>query len=141
MSPFCWYNRRPPEHPCPVAIDDSIRAYRWMLQLGISPVDIYLAGDSAGGALAVSTCIALVNFQDPAPAGLVLMSPWVDVSDGRGESSSNTGIVDGGTCNVQRPSFGDNATTDYITVRSLLHHSATLLLLLTCVGCYVVRSY
>eukprot|EP01043_Picozoa_sp_COSAG02_P009406 COSAG02_NODE_318_length_24799_cov_9.884615_6_plen_930_part_00 len=104
--------RRPPEHPCPVAIDDAVRAYRWMLQAGISPADIYLAGDSAGGALAVSTFLALVKFGDPAPAGLVLMSPWVDVSDGRGDDERTP---KDGTPNPQRPSFGDNAPTDYIT--------------------------
>lgn len=83
--------RRPPEHPCPVAIDDAVRAYRWMLSLGIDPADVYFAGDSAGGALAVSAILALAELGHPLPAGAVLMSPWVDVSDGRGETDTDAG--------------------------------------------------
>jgi acetyl esterase/lipase len=135
---ICWLsyilNRRPPEHPCPVAIDDAVRAYRWMLSLGIDPSDIYLAGDSAGGALAVSCILALAHLGDPLPAGSVLMSPWVDVSDGRDidtwpvidlsstsapEQQPSAEGGDGGVSrrvpNPQRPSFRDNAATDYIT--------------------------
>jgi hypothetical protein len=50
------------------------------------------------------------------------MSPWVDVSDGRGEAAAAAAADDareGAHVHVrhpQRPSFGDNAPTDYITV-------------------------
>jgi|EP01047_Picozoa_sp_COSAG01_P030178 monoterpene epsilon-lactone hydrolase len=98
--------RRPPEYPCPVPIDDSIMAYRWLTtELRVRPEDVFIAGDSAGGALAVSTLVALRNLGDPLPAGGMLFSPWVDVSDGRG---------DGGAC-PQRPSFTEHAASDYIT--------------------------
>jgi epsilon-lactone hydrolase len=70
--------RLAPENPFPAAVDDSITAYRWLLAQGYKPGRIVIAGDSAGGGLAVSTLLALRDIGSPAPAGAVCMSPWVD---------------------------------------------------------------
>ena len=47
--------RLAPEHPAPAAIDDTVAAYKWLLEAGIDPADIVFTGDSAGGGLAVAT--------------------------------------------------------------------------------------
>lgn len=39
-----------------------------------------IAGDSAGGGLALALCLYLRDHGLPQPAGLVLMSPWADVT-------------------------------------------------------------
>ena len=69
--------RRAPEHPFPAALDDVIRAYRAVAAQG---TPLILAGDSAGGGLALSAAIRLRDDGDPPPAGLLLMSPWVDLT-------------------------------------------------------------
>jgi monoterpene epsilon-lactone hydrolase len=72
--------RLAPEHPYPAAVDDALAAYDALLREGIAPSDIALAGDSAGGGLAVAT---LVNARDhglPLPAAAFLLSPYVDLT-------------------------------------------------------------
>src|SRR6266436_5198757 len=51
--------RLAPEHPYPAAVDDAAAAYRWLLDQGIAPGQIVIAGDSAGGGLTVATLLAL----------------------------------------------------------------------------------
>ncbi len=72
--------RLAPEHPFPAAREDALAAYRWLLQQGHAPQHIVIAGDSAGGGLALSTALAIKNEQLPNPAALVLISPWVDLT-------------------------------------------------------------
>lgn len=72
--------RLAPEHPYPAAREDALTAYNDLLDQGVSGSDIILAGDSAGGGLALSTALAIRQAGWPAPAGLVLLSPWTDVS-------------------------------------------------------------
>ena len=72
--------RLAPEHPYPAAVDDALAAYRALLDAGIDPSDIALAGESAGGGLAVAT---LVNARDhglPLPAAAFAMSPYADLT-------------------------------------------------------------
>jgi monoterpene epsilon-lactone hydrolase len=69
-----------PEHPYPAAVDDALAAYQALLQGGTAPYDIALAGESAGGGLAVAT---LVNARDhglPLPAAAYVMSPYADLT-------------------------------------------------------------
>jgi monoterpene epsilon-lactone hydrolase len=71
--------RLAPEHPYPAALDDVLAAIRWAQQQeGVRSVA--LAGDSAGGALATAAAIALRDAGDPAPIGVVAMSPLVDLA-------------------------------------------------------------
>ena len=72
--------RLAPEHPYPAAVDDALAAYQALLEGGTAPADIVLAGESAGGGLAVAT---LVNARDhglPLPAAAFVMSPYADLT-------------------------------------------------------------
>ncbi len=70
--------RLAPEHPFPAAPDDCHAAYRWLLDSGVDPRSVVLAGDSAGGNLALVT-LQRARAQGLAlPACAVLLSPGVD---------------------------------------------------------------
>jgi monoterpene epsilon-lactone hydrolase len=74
--------RLAPEHPFPAAVDDAAAAYRWLLERGIAPARVVIAGDSAGGGLTVATLLALRDAGVPLPAAGVCISPWVDLTCG-----------------------------------------------------------
>lgn len=69
--------RLAPEHPFPAAQDDCLSATRAVLA-GTPAREVALAGDSAGGALAVATLCALRDAGEPLPAAAALLCPWVD---------------------------------------------------------------
>jgi monoterpene epsilon-lactone hydrolase len=71
--------RLAPEHPFPAALDDVLAAYRELLHRGAAPARTALAGDSAGGWLAVSAALRLRDAGDPRPGALGLISPWLDL--------------------------------------------------------------
>ncbi len=60
--------RLAPENPFPAAVDDSVSAYRWLINQGIKPSKVAVAGDSAGGGLAVATLVAIREAGLPMPA-------------------------------------------------------------------------
>jgi epsilon-lactone hydrolase len=68
-----------PEHVFPAALDDCLAAYRWVLAAGHKPLNVVLAGDSAGGGLVASTLIALRDAGDPMPAAGVMLSALTDL--------------------------------------------------------------
>lgn len=70
--------RLAPEHPAPIAHQDALAAYRWALNKGYKPGAIMLAGDSAGGNLALATAVKARDTGLPLPSGLILMSPALD---------------------------------------------------------------
>ncbi|WP_310396943.1 alpha/beta hydrolase [Hymenobacter sp.] len=72
--------RKAPDHPFPAALDDAKRAYRWLLRHGHRPHDIVVAGDSAGGGLALALLLALRDAGEPAPAAGIGLSPWTDLN-------------------------------------------------------------
>ena len=72
--------RLAPEHPFPAAIDDSLAAYRALLDSGADPSTIAFAGDSAGGGLAVTTCLAARDAGLPLPAAVLAFSPGLDAT-------------------------------------------------------------
>jgi len=71
--------RLAPEHPHPAALEDAMAAYRWLLGEGIASECIAIAGDSAGGGLALAALVALRDSGDPVPACAVLICPWIDL--------------------------------------------------------------
>jgi monoterpene epsilon-lactone hydrolase len=72
--------RLAPEHPYPAAVDDALAAYDALLDEGTAPSDIVLAGDSAGGGLAVATMVNARDHGLPLPAAAFLMSPYADLT-------------------------------------------------------------
>lgn len=74
-----------PEHPYPAALEDAVACYKWLLSQGWFGSQIVLAGDSAGGGLAMCLTMYLRDHDMPLPAGIVAMSPWTDLTAG-GES-------------------------------------------------------
>lgn len=85
--------RLAPEHPFPAPVDDAVAAYGWLLDQGISPSNIAIAGDSAGGGLALAALIAIRDAGQPLPAAGVGISPWVDM-EGTGESMTTRAAAD-----------------------------------------------
>ncbi|MDX6421482.1 MAG: epsilon-lactone hydrolase [Trebonia sp.] len=72
--------RLAPEHPYPAAVDDALAAYEALLEGGTAPPDIVLAGESAGGGLAVATLVSAREHGLPRPAAALLMSPYADLT-------------------------------------------------------------
>lgn len=72
--------RLAPEFPFPAALEDAVSVYRGALDRGHPPDSLLVAGDSGGGGLAAALCIALSRHGLPLPAGLVLLSPEVDLA-------------------------------------------------------------
>ena len=74
-----------PEHRFPTALDDAVRAYQWLLEQGMPPSAISLAGDSAGGGLVLGLLLRARDAGLPLPACGVCFSAWTDLA-GTGES-------------------------------------------------------
>jgi acetyl esterase/lipase len=72
--------RLAPEHPYPAAVEDAQAAYEGLLGRGLEPSQIALAGESAGGGLAVATLLALRAAGTPLPSCAFLMSPYADLT-------------------------------------------------------------
>jgi monoterpene epsilon-lactone hydrolase len=85
--------RLAPEHPFPAAIEDTLSAYRALLDGGADPATIAFAGDSAGGGLTVTTCLAARDAGLPMPAAIVAFSPGLDATR-TGESMDTKAGID-----------------------------------------------
>jgi acetyl esterase/lipase len=72
--------RLAPEHPFPAALEDAIAAYRAVIETGIPAGQIAVAGDSAGGGLALCLLLALRDAAMKLPAAAVLFSPSTDLA-------------------------------------------------------------
>jgi epsilon-lactone hydrolase len=79
-STFALDYRRAPEFPFPHALEDAVSGYRFLLDSGINPCHIAVAGDSAGAGLAVALLVRLKELGMPQPAAALLFSPWVDMT-------------------------------------------------------------
>jgi epsilon-lactone hydrolase len=85
--------RLAPEHPFPAPVEDTVAAYRYLLDSGLKPSRIALAGDSAGGGLVVGALLAIREAGLPLPACGWCISPWVDM-EALGESFTDRAAAD-----------------------------------------------
>jgi acetyl esterase/lipase len=85
--------RLAPEHPYPAALEDAVKAYKQILASGIAPGDIVVGGESAGGNLATALLLKARELGLPQPAGLYLLSPWLDMTTA-GQSYQKVGARD-----------------------------------------------
>jgi epsilon-lactone hydrolase len=72
--------RLAPENPYPAALQDARAAYEGLLEQGVDPGRIALAGESAGAGLAMATLLALRDAGKPLPSSAFLMSPYADLT-------------------------------------------------------------
>ncbi len=80
MDVLCFDYRLAPEHPYPAATEDAMRIWNDLMLLGYGARDIIVAGDSAGGNLALSLVLKLKQEGRLLPRGVILMSPWTDLT-------------------------------------------------------------
>ncbi len=80
MNVLCPDYRVAPENPYPAALEDAVASYKWLLTRGYMAENIVVAGDSAGGGLAMALCMYLRDNGLPMPGGIVAMSPWTDLT-------------------------------------------------------------
>ena len=73
--------RLAPEHPFPAAPDDAEAVYLALINQGVCPGSIALAGDSAGGGLALACIQTLRDSSGILPGCAALISPHIDLSD------------------------------------------------------------
>lgn len=85
--------RLAPEHPFPAALEDTLAAYHWVLDQGIPPSRVAIAGDSAGGGLTFAALVSLRDAGAPLPACATPLSPWVDF-EGTGDSITSRAALD-----------------------------------------------
>lgn len=72
--------RLAPENPYPTALNDAIAVWDYLMKMGYGARDIIVAGDSAGGNLALELCLTLKKQRRFLPRALILMSPWTDMT-------------------------------------------------------------
>ncbi|MBS1870922.1 MAG: alpha/beta hydrolase [Actinobacteria bacterium] len=101
--------RLPPVATLPAPIEDALAAYRHLLEEGHAPQRIVVAGDSAGGHLALTLALHAAEAGLPQPAALVLLSPWTDLT-------------------MSGPSFARNAALDPFLPGIALHRAARVAL-------------
>lgn len=93
MDVLSFDYRLAPEFPYPAACEDAMRVWNYLMLLGYGARDIIISGDSAGGNLALSLVLKLKEEGRLLPRGIVLMSPWTDLTLS-GESHSTRADVD-----------------------------------------------
>jgi acetyl esterase/lipase len=72
--------RLAPENPYPAGLEDAVKAYRRVVELGVAPENIVVGGESAGGNLSAALLLKLRDLGVPQPAGVYLLSPWLDMT-------------------------------------------------------------
>ena len=80
LSVFSFEYRLAPENPYPAALKDALQVWDYLMMLGYGAKDTVVAGDSAGGNLALELCLGLKKQRRLLPCALVLMSPWTDMT-------------------------------------------------------------
>ena len=107
MKVVCPTYRLAPESPFPAALDDAYEFYSMMLERGVDPEKIIIAGESAGGGLCYALCLKLKAEGKPMPAGIIAISPWCDLTLSGGSYEINKDKDP--SLSVQRLEFFANA--------------------------------
>ncbi|MEO9329305.1 alpha/beta hydrolase [Gordonia aurantiaca] len=94
LPAFSLDYRLAPEYPWPCAGNDAIRGYRWLLEQGHRAEDIVVAGDSAGGHLALDLLHVNHRTGTPQPGSMVLFSPLWDPSFDLAVENQRSGVRD-----------------------------------------------
>jgi epsilon-lactone hydrolase len=84
--------RRAPEHPFPAALEDTVSGYRYLLEQGIAPHHIAVAGDSAGGGLTIALMVAARDRGLPLPSCGWCISPWADLDNDGATMETKAGV-------------------------------------------------
>ncbi len=85
MEVLAFDYRLAPEHPAPAPLEDALKVWDYLMLKGYGARDVIITGDSAGGNLALALVLKLKEQGRLLPKGLVLMSPWTDLTSS-GES-------------------------------------------------------
>ncbi len=80
MDVLSFDYRLAPEYPFPAALEDAEKVWDYLLYQGYGAKNIILAGDSAGGNLALVLALRLKEQSRILPRGLILLSPWADLT-------------------------------------------------------------
>ncbi len=91
--------RLAPKYPYPAALEDALEAYQWILKSGYVGEEIVIVGDSAGGGLSLALMMYLRDHGYILPAGIIVMSPWTDLTCSGKSYVSNA---------TRDPNFGNN---------------------------------
>ncbi len=94
-----------PEHPFPAGLDDVRKIYSWLLNSNTDSHRISIAGDSAGGGLALALVADLLQNKHPLPISITLLSPWIDLE-------------------CKNPSFVLNKNKDFMLTQKTLNATA-----------------
>lgn len=94
-----------PEHRFPAAVEDAVAVYGALVDGGADPAKLIVAGDSAGGGLALAVALSLKAQELPQPAGFFVISPWADLTQ-------------------SGPSYGAKADTDPMITKAGLDDNA-----------------
>lgn len=108
--------RLAPEFPYPAALDDAVASYRFLLeQHHVPPSQLIIAGDSAGGGLALATAMRIRDEGLPQPAAILLFSPWTDMAvtgNSIDENSDRCAMFAGQTIRRAAPLYLGNAAAN-----------------------------
>jgi monoterpene epsilon-lactone hydrolase len=91
---FSLAYRLAPEHPFPAAVDDTLSAFRWLLDQGIPPSNLVMGGESSGGGLALQALLRMKEEGIPLPAAAYFISPVTDWIALDGDSYSTRAGLD-----------------------------------------------
>ena len=114
MDVLSFDYRLAPEHPYPSATEDAMAVWDYLMHLGYGARDVIVAGDSAGGNLALSLVLKLKEQKRILPRGLILFSPWTDLT-GSGKSYETKVDVDP----ILNREYLDNAIAAYASGQDL----------------------
>lgn len=101
--------RLAPEYPAPAPLEDAVAAYRGLLDDGVPASEIVVAGESAGGGLALALLQALRNLDVPLPAAGIVFSPWADLTISGSSVIAKAAVDAALTANALRTRAGDYA--------------------------------